>query len=337
MKHHQIRKNLQQLTRKELEQLSQRVLGTSNSSLKNKDALINVLLQKHRRVAELLGLKLSWWERHYVHVYGLIGVVSLGFAVATVLYPRSNTADPAPIDPLIRQAVLDQVARVLSSKPVIQKEPSAQRIEIEAVPDPTTTGFELIEHAVVFDLRSFQPVSSIDQGKKRSPVVQHVRQLLINTDNAAKYRLWADTSGLDVYSHSTTHKDRLVVYASDERRTVAQYLVRPRILEFDVSDDPQNSEFTIQVTKTFWNAFQNPDQSWVGVVVGVPTKNIRCLIIFPEDKPYTRFDHFVNDENKNRIALPDETYVLEDPQKRWIWWNIVDPKLGHGYNIDWEW
>ena len=97
------------------------------------------------------------------------------------------------------------------------------------------------------------------------------------------------------------------------------------------------SEFTLQVSKTFWNAFQNSDQSWVGVVVGVPTSNINFLVVFPEDKPYITFDHYVNDENKNRIKMPDQTYVIEGPQNRWVWWSIENPKLGHGYHIDWEW
>ncbi len=279
----------------------------------------------------------TWWKRHNVHVYGLAGLASLGLALAAFFYPRSAESPAGPVDPLMRQRVLDQVARVLSSPPEVRKEPSPGRLLVEAVPDETTTGFELIEYSVVCDLRSFKQVPSVDHGKMLSPVVQHIRQRIQNISDATTYRLEAYTSGIDVFSHSTTHKDRLVVYASDERRTVARYRVKPRILEFDVSGDPKNREFTIQVSKTYWNAFQNPDQSWVGVTVALPTRSISYLIVFPEDRPYTEVEHFANDENKNRIDLPAETYVLEDPQKRWVWWNIVNPKPGHGYNIDWEW
>ncbi len=338
MKQHEVREHLQHLSRKELEELSERVLGESNSSLKNKSALISVLSQRPKRIAKALGVQASWWERHSSHLYGWVGLISFGITLFAFFSPESSSTISAPVDPLRQQEVLDQVARIRSTTPAIVAEPEAERVNVEIVPEATGTGFELIQHSIVCDLRSFRPVSSVDQEKQISPVIQHVRQRIKKTgQEESKYRLWAHTSGLDVYSRSLTHQDRLTVFASEERRTVAKYLVRPRVLEFDVSDDPDNREFTLQVTKTFWNAFQNPDQSWVGVVVGLPTRSISYLIIFPDDKPYTTFDLFANDANKNRIDLPAETYVLEDPGRRWLWWNIVNPKPGNGYNIDWEW
>ena len=338
MKHHEVREHLEPLTRKELEDLSERIYGKNNASLRNKNAIISVLMQKHRRVAKELGIELGWWTRHSSHVYGVVGIVSLALGIIALLYPKSDAIYSAPVDLLRQQEILDEVARIRASpRPTGLDTPSTTRMETESVPSATKEGFELIEHSVVCDLRSFQSVSSVNQDKKLSPVVQHVRQIIRNVDGLSKYRLWSHTSGLDVYSQSNTHKGRLLVYTSEERRTVAKYLVRPRVLEFDVSEDPMDREFTIQVSKTFWNAFQNQDQSWGGLVVGLPTRSIKYLVIFPDEKPFKSFELFANDEQKNRIDLPTETYVLADPQKRWIWWNIVNPKPGNGYNVDWQW
>lgn len=334
MKPDKLLNNLQLMSRKELEDLSEAALGDRNSSVKTKEALIKILLSENRRVRAVLDRSSSWWARHSNNVYGVIGLIGSAITLIAFLFPPS-TLQPTRIDPLRKQQVFDRVQQIRSSQKHSMNAPSPERVVVEFVPMATKSGFELIEHRVVSDLRSFKQIPSVDHDKMQSPVVQTITQRVRNIGNGTTYKLKAHTSGIDVFSQSASHP--LVVYASEERRTVAKYPVKPRILEFDVSNESQGQEFTIDVSKTYWNAFQNPDQSWVGIAVELPTRSIEYFVVFPDDKPYTSFEHFVNDENGNRIDLPAEEYVLEDPQKRWLWWNIVNPKPGHGYNIDWEW
>jgi len=327
-----------------LDEILELAYGSNRPALKNISEVHEFLIKNPRPVARILRIRLNWWEHPHVHVYGISSVLGLLLTGIGMYIAISKTSEYYPVDPLRRQKILDEVARIQKSPlptGIKEKKDLVLREDIDEekkpLPKPTIDGFELIEHSVVCDLRGFQKVSSVDQEKKISPVVQHIRQTIINLNGDTKYRLWSHTSGIDVYSQSLTHANRLKVYTSKDRYTVAGYLVRPRVLEFNVSDDPVNSAYTIQVKKTFWNAFQNPDQSWAGILVGLPTRSIQYLIVFPNDKPYLEFEFFANDSNNNRIDLPSETYVLEDPQNRWIWWNINNPTPGNGYNIDWEW
>ena len=210
-------------------------------------------------------------------------------------------------------------------------------VVVEKIPAATNTGFELLEHEITCDLRQYRAVPSVDIAKPISPVVQRIRQVIKNIGDETDYRLNARTSGVDVYSCSATHPEKLKIYASDQRTKVDKYLVKSRILEFDVGDDPRNREFAIETSKTYWNAFQNHDQSWMGVTVVLPTRSMRFLLMFPDDKPYTSFERFVHDVHGNRIDLPVDEFVLEDPRGRWIWWEVSNPKPHYGYNIDWQW
>ena len=331
-----LRDYLERLSRKELESLSTEALGNRNASAKNKEAIIAALMNDAPRVVKALGGDVKRKERSSTHLYGLIGVIGTVLTCFAFFSQSRDTTKSSLVDPLREQQVLDSVKRIRASKPTFMTEESNSRQSVDTVPEPTTTGFELLEHSVICDLRKFRPVSSVDHDKKLSPVVQSIHQRIKKIDGSQSYLLAAHTSGIDVFCQSASHP--LIVHASEERRSVAEkYTVKPRVLEFDVSEEAMNSEFTIKTTKTFWNAFNNPDQSWVGIIVGLPTRSISYLVVFPENKPYTSFKLFVDDEHQNRRDLPTEHYVLEDPHKRWLWWNIVDPKPRHSYNIDWEW
>ncbi len=348
MKQYKLREHLLQLSRSELEDISERIYGDRNSNLKSKDALISVLVKKNHRVAKLLGLKESWWATYHNHVYGLVGLASLIITLIVFIKPWFGTNKV--LDPLHYKEAHDLVLRELSEpysseEVFFPKEPLKERVLVKKddMPGPTTneSEFELIEHVVVTDLRSYKEIlDSDDLRTKTSPVVQRIRQEIKKSDiSPAVYRLKGYTSGIDVYSDSITHRDEMKVYESEglKEKIDNRYIVKPRILEFDISDTTNgDNEVLLKISKTYWNAFQDDKQSWVGVSVGIPTRSITFLVLFPKDKPYSKFEHFVN-RNQKRIDSYNENYVLEDPDKEWIWWKIENPQTGHGYNIDWDW
>jgi len=355
--------HLRRLTRQELEDLSEKVCGVRNSSLKNKDEVINCLTNDPQcviKVAKELGFHENWWHRHSVHLYGIVGVIAAILTAIPLLQSMMNStgsgSNVSGIDDMNRRDVLARI-EYIKSIPLddgIQTEPIHRTPD--SAPTPTQSGFKLLEYTVECDLRRWHQVDSVEYGDilKASPVVQAVRQTLINTDGADKYYLRAHTSGLDVFSHSTTHQGVndggthfFTVHESNEvfiiggnkgeLEDTGGYKVKQRILEFDVSEDPKDREFDIHVFKTYWNAFQHPDQSWAGLVVDIDTEYIRYLLVFPDDKPYTSYVFFANDDQVHRTDLPAEDYILEDEKKHWLCWYIQNPKVGHSYNIDWEW
>ena len=261
------------LNRKELEYLSEQTFGSRHSSARNKDELISRLLfKRHRVLRRLLGRRDRWWERSNTHFYGALTLIGTVIALVAFFFPRTTPSTSTPVDPLRIQGVLDQVERVLSSEPAV----ITNRLAVDRVPDTTKNVFELIEHSVVCDLRRFKLSPSVDHGLPRSPVVQTIRQRIKKLDDSPSYFLRAHTSGIDVFSASPSHP--LTVHASDERNTYGEYRVKPRVLEFDVSEEPPEHEFALEVSKTFWNAFQNPDQSWAGIFLELPTRSISYLV-----------------------------------------------------------
>lgn len=338
MKKHEVHSHLLHLDRAELERISKKVLGTSNAELANKTELIKALLPQHKKVISVLGLKFGWWAMYHTHVYSLCAITIGVTGLVLAIYARNFNSAAFSIDQTKRQTVLRQVAREQSTPSLITTKSDVNEwVVVEKVPAATNTGFELLEYEITCDLRQHRTVPSVDIGKPISPVVQRIRQVVKNAGDATSYRLNARTSGVDVYSWSATHPEKLKTFASDQRIKIGKYPVKPRILEFDIGDEPREREFTIEASKTYWNAFQNHDQSWTGVTVVLPTGSMRFLLMFPDDKPYTEFERFVHDAHGNRIDLPVDEFVMEDPRGRWIWWEISNPKPHHGYNIDWKW
>lgn len=275
------------------------------------------------------------------YAYGKLSHFTSEAKVTRTIEDNGVPSEPADkvlssnVDALREQRVIAEIKRVLSDSPQALREPVHERIWVETVPQPTSTNVELIDYWVIWDLRGVKELSSLDIGSKLSPAVQRLRQRVVKMAELDFYRLPAYTSGIDIFSQS--HSMPLSVYASDERNQIAQYTVKPRMLEFDVSDIPVGSEFNLDVTKTYWNAFQNKDQSWVGITTELPTLSIDFLVIFPDDRPYKTLEYFATDEARKRIDIKDSKYVIMDKNKTWISWHIEKPRAGYGYHIDWEW
>lgn len=215
MKPERLRDYLERLNRKELEELSEQALRDRNTTAKNKDVLIDRLMDNAPKVAKTLGGTTRWWEQPSTHIYGIISVIGTVIALVAFFLQSDATPELSSIDPLRKQEILDLVERVRSSQPPVLTEPMVGRVQVDSVPPVTTSGFELLEHRVICDLRLFKPVPSVDRDKMLSPVVQHIWQRIKKVDDSKSYFLAAHTSGIDVFCSSPTHT--LTVHASNER------------------------------------------------------------------------------------------------------------------------
>ncbi len=288
---------------------------------------------------------MNWWKRNNVHIYGIVGII-IGIVGLSIAFLKSDP--PAYTSPSNSSLILKKDVENLiynAQRSELRKmrvtTPSSQRKETLEFPARTTSGFELETYTIVFDLRSFKPIPSKYRGKKHSYVVQEILQTIRKTSKSETYFLPAHTSGFDVYVRSMTKEPRLTaIHANeaDERAVLGKYPVKPRLFEFDVSNIPDNGKFGLHILKTYVDAFQNEDQSWVGVNVGLPTRSISYIILFPKDRPYTAFKRFANDSNSSPSTLPsDEQFLADEENHLWIWWKITDPKPNYEYNVDWEW
>lgn len=285
----------------------------------------------------------TWWERHHSHVYGVVGVLVgvAGIALTLALTLNSDSPESSQLTALMQQYERDaalELERLLDSPPLVISQPSANRKSVDSLPELNIKDFSVVQESIIFDLRRWVPVPSLRRQQPVSPGVMHSRVRLKKKVETDAYHIPAGTSGYDIYFHSESHPDRYAVLVNDKESKMGKYPVKERVLEVDVSDAPVGKEFDIETTRTYWNAFQNEDQSWVGTIVRQPPNDIRFLILFPSGRPFTDFKCWVAKvRGDDRVPCTGRQVVIEDPNKNFIYWKIINPRPNHSYQIDWEW
>lgn len=111
---------------------------------------------------------------------------------------------------------------------------------------------------------------------------------------------------------------------------------------FDVSTVPVGHEFVIEGVSTYWNSMQTKNDLWVGFIGRGELRVVSTLIIFPENRPWKKY-WATKAVNQSKILIDPETYdpknyyFLVDDNKKWIYWKVLQPKPGYGYQLRWEW
>jgi len=267
----------------------------------------------------------------------MIGILGVLLAVAAIVFQNEDQpATDIKIDEYTREKIKERVRdyRARDLPPQVASSAFRKYVEKEELPEQVSDDFRVIKHEVVLDFNNFKRLSSVELTNHASAVIKHVNHVIRKKSDASTFKLTAATSGLDVYIQSHS---QLTVYANDEHDKFGPYSTKRRITEFDTAKFPVGSEFSIQHTKTYWNAFQGQDQSWTGYLVRMPTDEIDYLIIFPKNKPFDSIELYATESNGARRSLNRESYTLKDDTNTWFWWRAVKPPAGTTYIIDWDW
>lgn len=331
--------HLERMKRTDLDQLA-RDMGIQGYRKLTKPTLIQELLRGERSLRKRL--KLTWWDRYHAHTYGalsvLVGVAGVALTIVIATGRSERLAQQETLFAQLEDKVRQEVSRALSSPPDPIKRPSESRIQVESLPEANAADFDVISEHIICDLRSWEYVPSIDRSKPLSPAVMRSDVRLRKRVETDFYRIPSGTSGLDIYFHAESHPDAYRVLVNDSQAKMGRYAVKERVLEIDIRSVPIGKDFRIQTSRTFWNAFQNEDQSWVGTIVREPVEEISFFLLFPESRPYKDFECLIA-ERGTKISVPctGEQTVIEDPRKRFIFWQTMYPKPNHSYQIDWNW
>ena len=158
-----------------------------------------------------------------------------------------------------------------TAKPIVE----ASQIDFKQV--------ELLEEFQIWDLRGWRDVDPVNIHDEISPIVLKSTIRLIKHGAIETYSIQAHTSGLEIYSRSDSHPTNFRVFESEDRKdrvNIGKNILKPRLLEIDISKEPIGEEFSIKTTRTYWNAFQSPKQKWVGVTVRQTVLKISFLVYF---------------------------------------------------------
>ena len=106
----------------------------------------------------------------------------------------------------------------------------------------------------------------------------------------------------------------------------------------DVSSEPLNEWFNIQVDAVYWNVFLDPPSRWVGIPVQFSTGSIRFELTSPT-KPFAAFERRAYERN----STPGNNNIVNEPtaemrlNNTMIIWKIEHPNRNWIYEIKWEW
>lgn len=152
------------------------------------------------------------------------------------------------------------------------------------------------------------------------------------------FDILAMTSGYDIYNRCDPPLDKCSVYVADDRIPIGGSIVKSRIISVDTSDILIYGEFDIRITRTYWNAFQNEDQSWIGTTVRQPVYKVSLIIMLPDKKLFDDYILYVSEIGKNKqFPYSGDKIVISDKNGKYIHWKIIRPRPGHVYYIDWDW
>ena len=268
-------------------------------------------------------------------------VLSLLISFATVGFIAAFFVFRAPVDPLVelrRKEIHLLVDRVRSSPPRCMTEPNHRRVNVSKLDTPDNSSFEEFEKLTIADLRQWRPVSLRDQDTPLSPVVLSSRNRYRKLKPSNLLIRESRTASRDIFIECVSHPSEYRILANDPSVNVGDVVMKTRHLELDVSRIPVGDEFSLESRTTFWNAFQDPKQTWVGTMVHQAVLNASFLLVLPDDRPYRSFQlRAAEIDGKEELEYLGEQLVFEADNQTWLYWEIVSPEPGYVYQVHWEW
>lgn len=276
--------------------------------------------------------------RFIVRNRSLLAIVTLfailGFSAAIFL-SRGTTN---PLVELRRQEINLLVDRVRASPPRVMTEPNARRVEVEALDKPDMSSFEEVEKVLIADLRKWRPVPLRDRETPLSPVVLSSRGRFRKLKPSDVFIREARTASRDIFMECVSHPARSRVLANNSPVTVGGLEMKTRHLEVDISSVAVGDEFSVESRTSFWNAFQDEDQTWVGAMIHQPLLNASFLVMLPDDRPFKSFRlRAAEIDGDQDLAYEGEQLIFQAEDKTWLYWEIVKPEPGFVYQVHWEW
>lgn len=272
--------------------------------------------------------------RNRLAVVTLTLCVALGFSAAIIL-SRGSTD---PLVELRKQEINLLVDRVRASRPHVMAEPNTKRVNVDALKTPDMSAFAEVEKLLIADLRDWRPVPLRDREIPLSPVVFTSRGRFQKLTAADVFVREARTASRDIFLECVSHPSDYRILANDSPVKVGSNVMKTRHLEININNVAVGDEFSVEARTSFWNAFQDEDQTWVGAMVHRPVLNASFLVVLPDDRPFKAFRlRAAEIDGDQEFEYEGEQLIFEAEDRTWLYWEIVKPKAGFVYQVHWEW
>ena len=260
-------------------------------------------------------------------------VLTLLAAGTTVAVLVTRDRDKAFIDPNVQVEVRREVDSMRRQRTELAKAEPPTAFD-EGLHHLDYTSFDILRDERVFDLREWKPVPP-EQASEKICGVSMVRRIkLRKTAEAAEVRFDFRTTGLQLDVFCTSHPNVRVTppFVEDKRTKVRQMII-------DVHDIPVGPEFDVRIVATYWNSLQKDDDLWFGAMGYKNSSIVSFLVVFPEQKPFKDYALKVAPTRQGKPEdFRDSPRILFPSENRdFVYWKILNPKLGYVYSLNWTW
>ena len=198
--------------------------------------------------------------------------------------------------------------------------------------------FEVFAHDRTLNLSNWQFVPSERASDKLSPG-QWLDRIKVRRhfERASSFCIRHASSGHPTPDFSSsTHT--LTVNETTERPVGGS---KPKLRIFDVCVDalgePVNDWFTVEITTTYWNAFNKLDGAWAGLPLPHGATVASFTIQFPQAKPPKEWERREGSRDTDTSELVTDDSVTVTEGGRRIKWAIRQPRRNWVYKFAWTW
>ena len=254
----------------------------------------------------------------------------------TWLWNRSSPASiglsRGEIDRIHREVAIYQANRPAPSRDHSSEFKLVKHLEVSSNPE-----FEILSDDRVVDLRDWREVPADHTHELFSPVTMTRRIRLLKIHPAPTVEFQGRTTGMDLFMRCLSPYP-CVEMGQDEGGFVGPERTKVRKLAIDISSVPEQLEFDLRLSVTYWNSLQTENEQWFGVMGYRRSFKVSQLLLFPAGKPFTGYTLKVAATTKSK-AMPYEgpKLLLSGLGRDWIYWEVPDPKDGSVYQLHWTW
>jgi len=127
-----------------------------------------------------------------------------------------------------------------------------------------------------------------------------------------------------------------------QAKTQGSSTVRQWNVLVDISKEPDDRPFTVDLIVTFWNGFQQKPDWWGGFRVLHATEKASYRIIFPPGMPGADVKFRYKDITANQIIYLDTRTLNVSPVPgaaavEELTWTVDNPLPDRSYQVAWSW
>lgn len=242
-------------------------------------------------------------------------------------------------DPFIeqkRQEIERQLSLIRAHPPAIVGA-SGEIKQVEKIETSDNARFDILNDDRIVDMRGWKEVPSDRLNEPHSLIAVTRRLRMMKNAEVPHFEMQARTTGLDVVL-ACPETYPCSYEAQKAESFVGQERMKVRKVSVDVSSIEVGREFDLRVMQTYVNSMQTAVEQWFGLIGYKKSFLSSLLLIFPDRRPFKSYElKVVATDKSTPVDYAGTRVVLEDPERKWIYWQIPKPQAGHVYRLNWIW